>query len=177
VSARSASLPPNGTALAVHWDGTAWTKAPVPVINGKAVQLQDVQHVSGDDVWAVGRVVTASGGSPADTPFLVHWDGQRWTAADAPTEKGWPASISAVEGGLVAAGAESEGELVKPYLLRYENGKWRRDEAPAFQPETGGLSDVAGHGPALTATGTINRGDPAGDVQPIAPYLGVTSGH
>ncbi|MGC7094273.1 hypothetical protein ACPZ19_06385 [Amycolatopsis lurida] len=153
----------DGTALALHWDGGKWVRTPVA---GEGVQLHDVQHLAADDVWAVGRVVTADG----DKPFLVHWDGRQWTVADAPTEKGWPASVSAVDGGLVAAGAEVD----VPYLLRFENGKWRRDEVPAFSPETGGLSDVAGRGAALTVTGAINRGDPEGDQQPVAPYLGST---
>jgi hypothetical protein len=67
--------PPNDNAypLAEHWDGTAWTAAPVPVTPTGAGELTGVSAASPDDVWAVGD-------SSGLGPVIRHWNGGEWTA-------------------------------------------------------------------------------------------------
>jgi hypothetical protein len=66
--------------LILHWNGTAWTRPPVPQIGnpGDDVLLEGVSGSSGRDAWAVGDRI----GTPQGTvPFILRWDGVRWTQA------------------------------------------------------------------------------------------------
>jgi hypothetical protein len=71
------------TALAMHWDGTAWTIFPTPP-TGQRGELRGVSMVSSNDVWAVG--LKYPGG--AYIPLALHWDGVAWTEVPTPTEPG-----------------------------------------------------------------------------------------
>ncbi|GGS79078.1 hypothetical protein GCM10010156_42320 [Planobispora rosea] len=62
--------------LALHWDGSRWTRAELPVSRGA---LHGVTAFDGDDVWASGVDADHSG-----QPLLLHFDGTRWTARYGP---------------------------------------------------------------------------------------------
>ena len=66
-------------ALAVHWNGTAWTQVPIPNPGaGTPItnNLSGVAALSATDAWAVGSYST----SGDDQHTLVeHWDGTVWT--------------------------------------------------------------------------------------------------
>src|SRR5947207_1951593 len=57
-------------ALAIHWDGQAWTQADLP---SDLYYLNAVHAISSSDVWAVGD---GSGVNAA------HWNGAAWSAVD-----------------------------------------------------------------------------------------------
>jgi hypothetical protein len=69
----------NGSGVALHWDGCAWTQPPVPT----SVGLLGVWGVSANDVWIVGAAGTA-----------LHWNGSVWS----PTSTGTTADLSAISG-------------------------------------------------------------------------------
>jgi hypothetical protein len=55
----------SGLPLTMHWDGTSWTVVsnPIPCCNQ---QLNDVQAIATNDVWAVSE------------NYIIHWDGSAW---------------------------------------------------------------------------------------------------
>jgi len=68
--------------LVQHWDGTAWTVVPAPLVGDVANVLWGVTAVGPDDVWAVGHF---SDGGPATRPLIEHWDGAAWSPVEAPS--------------------------------------------------------------------------------------------
>ncbi|HYV02526.1 MAG TPA: hypothetical protein VEM93_09390, partial [Actinomycetota bacterium] len=67
--------------LTVHWDGTSWRQVPAPEAGSDNTQLNGVDMVAPDDVWAVG--IRETSGSVVK-PVIEHWDGSRWTATPSP---------------------------------------------------------------------------------------------
>jgi hypothetical protein len=69
--------------LIEHWDGSAWSIVPSPVLPQPVVdhgaQLYGVTGVAADDVWAVGYV-----GTGTQRALILHWDGTSWTRVPAP---------------------------------------------------------------------------------------------
>lgn len=69
--------------LIEHWDGSAWSIVPSPVLPQPVVdhgaQLHGVTAVASDDVWAVGYV-----GTGTQRPLILHWDGTSWMRVPAP---------------------------------------------------------------------------------------------
>jgi hypothetical protein len=63
--------------IAVHWNGSAWTRYQTPSQVGK-VYLRGVAAASATDVWAVGSIVT---GQFSSTALVEHWDGSQWSVA------------------------------------------------------------------------------------------------
>lgn len=58
-------------AAAAHWDGTSWTRSPIP-----GVAMEDVVMLTSTDAYAVG---TFSVGTA-----IAHWDGSTWSNVPAP---------------------------------------------------------------------------------------------
>jgi hypothetical protein len=70
-------------AYAIHWDGGSWRRFPVPRPRAGiyvSTVLSDVEMISADDVWAVGRWSRVPDGQAM--PFTVHWDGEGWTVVE-----------------------------------------------------------------------------------------------
>lgn len=66
--------------LALHWDGTSWTRIPTPNL-GRSVDynnLTGVAAVASDDAWAVGTLEINSHGT-AFKAIIQHWNGSRWS--------------------------------------------------------------------------------------------------
>jgi hypothetical protein len=73
--------------VAVHWDGSSWTKVPTPsplrIHPEDENWLTSVVAVSTDDVWATGVARDHDWGI-SDQPFVVHWDGTKWSMVPSP---------------------------------------------------------------------------------------------
>ena len=117
-------------ALAMHWDGTAWSRTPTPT-PGPAPSpygwLASVAAISPTNVWAVGR----RGADPGRT-LTEHWDGTTWTAV--PTPNAGPAAnelhaVTAVPGHprkLWAAGVcVGRNGVSRVLILRWRRTRWR----------------------------------------------------
>jgi hypothetical protein len=63
--------------LALHWNGTSWTKTSTPN-PGTASGLSAVSAISADDVLAAGSTSPNSSGLPSTT-LLLGWNGKSWT--------------------------------------------------------------------------------------------------
>ena len=82
-------------ALAVHWNGTAWTQAPIPNPGAGTPTynyLNAVAATSASDAWAVGSYSASTGGS---LTLIDHWNGTAWTHVPSPA----PASPTPVRRG------------------------------------------------------------------------------
>jgi hypothetical protein len=68
-------------AIALHFDGHAWTSVPAanPGTNGNV--LYSVVANGPNDVWAVGQKI---GSAPPDNALVEHWNGVRWSAVSTP---------------------------------------------------------------------------------------------
>jgi hypothetical protein len=83
----------NTYSLAVHWDGTGWTRVPTqnpsPCPSCTAVTLHGVAAIASDDVWAGGERWGDAGGLSAGAWIHVqHWDGSSWEEVPVPQPPG-----------------------------------------------------------------------------------------
>ncbi len=65
-------------AMALHWDGTAWSNVTIPSVGSRDNFLQGVSAITANDVWAVGYY-----GNTYQT-LIEHWNGSAWTVPNVP---------------------------------------------------------------------------------------------
>jgi len=97
--------PTDNGALALHWDGTAWTIVPTATTTG-ADPLSAVLAVKPHSVWAVGTV--------DGTPLTERWNGTAWSVVPTPPvvpSAGLVALSLSRSGSLWASGYQGTGEL------------------------------------------------------------------
>ena len=63
-------------AVAIHWNGSAWSVSPTGLDNPYENELYGVFAAARNDAWAVGADLTG--------PFALHWDGTLWTRQSLP---------------------------------------------------------------------------------------------
>lgn len=122
-------------ALALHWDGTAWSVVPVPALSGGAT-FQGVKAISADDVWTVGQDGSGT--------LAEHWDGTAWTVVATPNEQ--------AGGDLTAVGASGSTDVwavgsfldkhfdTHSMILHWDGTAW----SVSPSPETGASSELEG---------------------------------
>lgn len=79
--------------LAYRWQGSSWvavpTPSPSPFQGGGWADLQSVEAISADDVWAAGGAVIQAPDGFVGTHILVeHWNGSQWSVIPAPVTLG-----------------------------------------------------------------------------------------
>ncbi|GIG66951.1 hypothetical protein [Phytomonospora endophytica] len=140
-----------GTALAAHWDGTAWTTTPLPA---ELWYIDDIRARATDDVWALG---TGPGGG-----HVMHWNGTAW--ADLPVPLPDPGEYGEVymadleplaNGDVWATGLVNreikDERYSSGFTLHLTGGAWTLEELPI--PD--GATDVEYTGLAVTRSGTV----------------------
>jgi len=70
--------------LAIHWNGTQWSKVTTPNVDASLNRLFGVAAISSKDVWAVGQAVTPDGFGLHT--LIEHWDGTQWSIAPSPNK-------------------------------------------------------------------------------------------
>jgi hypothetical protein len=150
--------------LILHWNGTAWISTPVPQIGnpGDDVVLDGVGGSSGRDAWVVGNRIGTSQGT---VPFILHWNGVRWTQARFPARPDSElASVSATgPNNAWAVGAIQVSDSSDQALILHWNGRfWRpvRGLGSVGTPDSvTSLTGVAASSPssafAVGVTGTV----------------------
>ncbi|KAA2255230.1 hypothetical protein F0L68_28835 [Solihabitans fulvus] len=128
---------PQTRTYALHFDGTAWSLATMPLPNDPNFQttfaVDGVAAVGANDAWAVGDVV-ALGGTPVGT-LVEHWDGVAWSVVPAPSPAVYPVltgvtaraanDVWAVGYGPTQAGGQSQA-----VTLHWDGTAWSTVPAP-----------------------------------------------
>jgi hypothetical protein len=81
VGAQQSADAPAPTALAEHWNGSAWSPVATPATSG---YLTSVACVDASDCWAAGTVVSDDNQSDPLHGMVDHWDGSAWTTVATP---------------------------------------------------------------------------------------------
>ena len=146
--------------LAAHWDGSVWTRVPVPPPgDGHAVAMTRLTAVSSTDVWAIGREsllpATPNGDflGPRSGPdfyrlpgVLYHWDGQAWSilpvhlwhavATFAAIEAVGPNDLWVVGSWqALPAGSGPHSPPLLPLVLHWDGATWTKQHPTLFPGE------------------------------------------
>ena len=71
----------NAETLALHWDGTQWTRFPTPNDGAYINVLTSASAVTSDDIWAVGYWATSGVDYHG---YTLHWNGSAWNSVANP---------------------------------------------------------------------------------------------
>jgi hypothetical protein len=139
--------------LAVHYDGTAWTVAPMPE-TAAGGYLRAVTALASDDVWAVGSK------NGYRTPIAYHWNGTAWTEMPTAALAGATGNnlfygvAGTASNQVWAVGYQSGATGPQPLVQRWNGTAFVNETLPAL-PFGGQLSAAAGTGGATVfAAGT-----------------------
>jgi hypothetical protein len=142
-------------AMALHWDGSLWTRAQLPVGGGRS-GLNAIAGTSGD-LWAVGY--------HHHGPLLLHYDGTRWTRSFGLDTGGPPNAVAVWQGTIWLAGSSilrGDGSAFTELLQARQGGSFTDIVAAsaghAFAVGTAVSAD-ASH--ALAVEIDADRGTPA----------------
>ena len=140
--------------LLLHFDGSAWTRFPVPRPVGEGM-LHDVVVTPGGQAWAVGGFDLYTPDEQRRGGLVYRFDGHGWVRVSVPTRV---ATLSAAtpsgRAGLWAVGM-IENPLSHPAALRWNGSAWRVDRLPEYERNTFATDVVSlGHG-RLTVVGSI----------------------
>ncbi|MBB4764835.1 hypothetical protein ACFQFC_11535 [Amorphoplanes digitatis] len=84
------------SAVALRWNGAAWSRQAVPKAAGTDTEFAAVRAFSASDAWAVGQ--TASTGSTFRKTLAMHYNGTAWTAVPTPSQGTRTNFMTAVDG-------------------------------------------------------------------------------
>jgi hypothetical protein len=115
----------SGQMLALHWNGTRWTRTPLPA-GSRLGSLDLVATASKADAWAIGE------GTHGNNIFL-HWNGKRWSRAVVPANRDFfflraITATSASNAWIV--GSTGSGTGAKTVILHWNGKKWTRVPSP-----------------------------------------------
>ena len=152
-----------GSALLLHWNGTTWKMAQIPIPGTDAV-LSGVTAISAGNAWAVGDA--------AGQTLILHWNGTAWRQASSPGVAGTLEAVAATSASNAwAVGATSSpggaGGIQgsdSPLILHWNGATWQRVSSN-LPPGLGNLRGVAatsaGNAWAVGCSGCLFAG--AGD--------------
>lgn len=156
----SVTLTSTSRAAVLRWDGTSWSRMDVPVPTGTSV-LNGMRVAAPNDVWAVGWTKASTSGSFTQ-PFVVHWDGTRWSRVTTPAlSKDVPLSDVEISGSGEVWVAGSQGWMnqnpppgpFQPFLMRWNGQSWTQTPAPSSSLNIY-LTSLGVHAGQLWAAGT-----------------------
>jgi len=114
-------------ALALHWDGTSWTRVPVPGGQGQAILK--MAAVSATNIWAIGA---GNGG-------VLHYNGSSWQVIPG-------ADPDAILSGIAATGPNDVwavgSKLYQPFAMHWNGAVWQSTPMPQFDLGDNDLKDV-----------------------------------
>jgi hypothetical protein len=125
------------TAVALHWNGSAWSKQAVPKAAGTDTELTAVKAFSATDAWAVGE--TASSGFTFRKTLAMHYDGTAWRAVPTPSPGTNTNFVTAVDG-VASGNVWAVGYLLnQPYgnrirqsmILHWDGTAWTQVPSPS----------------------------------------------
>jgi hypothetical protein len=134
----------SANSLALHWNGTTWTKVASPSPGGDSglSLLNDVTAISPTDAWAIGLFSTTSG---QEQPLVLHWNGTSWTKVAVPAPGGSTgvtdlvgiSADSATDAWITGYYAASSGSTGQSLTLHWNGTKWAQVTSPSPGGSTG----------------------------------------
>ncbi len=138
-----------------HWNGSGWTlfsppkPGPYPA-NYSANELNGVDGVASDDVWAVGAYSAKT--------LIEHWDGSQWRVVESPNADGSALNTLTSVDALSSNSAWAVGSYRTPpspgtnavrktLIERWDGTSWSVDKSPNPAPFGNSLLGVAATGP------------------------------
>lgn len=118
-----------GNDLLQHFDGTAWTAAPVPQVGS---HLRSVVVLAANNAWAVGSRDDPRPGYHHDNPLVLHWDGSAWSPVATPfdTVTGSYTSVSAVSASDIWAVGTNGSQSADPVAIHFDGTQWHAAAMP-----------------------------------------------
>ncbi|MFG2001196.1 hypothetical protein ACGFNU_18825 [Spirillospora sp. NPDC048911] len=122
--------------LAMHWNGSTWSRVatPNPGIQGR--DLYDVEAFSTTNAWAVGYYLES--GTTYET-LVLHWNGTAWSQVDSPNPANYYNQLHGVSGSgpndIWAVGAfvdrgQPNGTR-HPLAMHWNGSAWTQSDVPA----------------------------------------------
>ncbi len=119
----AASMGSGGSvAMAVHYDGSAWTEYETPIVGNRTNQLIAADGSGSSDIWAVGVRRDIAG---AYLPYTMHWDGESWTYHAA------PAGLTGSFDAIAAVSPTHAWALGASVMVRWDGSAWQSMPLPA----------------------------------------------
>jgi hypothetical protein len=149
--------------LALHWNGSAWSRVSVPDVGPIVTILRDVVVLSSTNAWAVGY---ASGGINGTTGAVLHWNGSSWSVASSPA-LGSLNSVAAVSAGdiWVTGTTSGDGKLA---VSNWRGSTWTTSQVPLTgSPPSAGLTGTTVVGTTVFGVGYTSDPD-TGASSPLA---------
>lgn len=124
----------NQQVLVEHWDGSAWSVVPSPLpptsigAGYGGAHVYDIEAISTNEVWFVGRWVGPYPGTSSTTPALtMMWDGTDFQLTPNPVIGSSMSlnSLSAISSNDIwAVGTLSSAQTQYPYVVRWNGSAW-----------------------------------------------------
>jgi hypothetical protein len=126
-----------GFALLLHWNGTSWSRVPLPAA---AAGTSGVSALSPTDAWAVGD----RPGHPAANTLVLHWNGTNWVRVPSPSpHPGQGSSLVSVsaltpDDALAVGDGPGNGPVsIKDIALSWNGTSWARVPIPSPNNQSG----------------------------------------
>jgi hypothetical protein len=125
------------SAVALRWNGSAWSRQAVPKVAGTDTEFAAVRAFSASDAWAVGQ--SASTNSTFRKTLAMHYNGTAWSAVPTPSQGTRTNFVTAVDGAasgdVWAVGYSLNlpyGNRVRQSMILHWNGAaWTQASSPS----------------------------------------------
>ena len=117
----------NNFTLTLHWNGSAWSIVPSPIVNDDL--LFGVDAVASNDVWAVGRSQQEA------VTLTIHWDGSNWSVVPSPND-GFEDNILFGVAAIASNDVWAVGSACceDTLALHWDGASWNIVPTPIFDP-------------------------------------------
>jgi hypothetical protein len=173
-------------ALALHWNGTAWSAAALPGLGNGTTTLNAVTVLTARNGWAAGSSCPQAGCAPGTkVPALIlSWNGTSWSKASTPdlpagNELTGVAAISASDAWAVGAGASPGGTGTVTLIVRWNGRSWSTVTSPRGGVSSGFAAVSAASATDAWAAGTacLAQCNVVGAAKTEIPLLAHWNGH
>jgi hypothetical protein len=124
-------------ALMLHWDGTRWSRVPVPEHEDEMGSLDSISATGRDNMWAVKNANRSD--------YLLRSTGGPWERVALPSVKGTfgPRGVAAVDGGAWVYGRIERGRVAKPAAMRFDGTTWQTSVLPSPKDTRASIDSIA----------------------------------
>jgi hypothetical protein len=175
-----------GRALALHWNGTAWSAAALPGLGNGTTALTAVTVLAARNAWAAGSSCPRAGCAPGTkVPALIlRWNGTSWSKARTPdlpagNELTGVAALSASDAWAVGAAPSPGGTGTVPLIVRWNGRSWSTVTSPRAGVSSAFAAVSAASAADAWAAGTACLGqcNVVGAAKTEIPLLAHWNGH